>query len=341
MSARRFAARASATLLSLATLALLGACSSGPAKVKPAELPPPATKMVPQAIWSTQVGASSVALAPLALQGRIYLSGGTGSVAVVDATSGRDVWRLNLGTPLATGPGSDGQTTAVVTLANQLVAIGEGKEMWRAQLPAASYTAPLVAGRRVFVLTADRSVVAFDGQTGARLWSQSRPGEPLVLRQSGVLLAVGDTLVAGLSGRLVGLNPGNGTPRWDVPVANSRGTNEVERLVDLVGPVSRVGNSVCARAFNSAVACADAEAGRALWNKPAQGIVGVHGDGELVLGAEADGRLIAWRRATGEKAWELDRLKYRELSAPLSLERLMVVGDGTGRGARAVHGGWQ
>lgn len=330
MSARRFAIRASATLLSLAALALVGACSSGPAKVKPADLPPPATKMVPQAIWSAQVGASSVALAPLALQGRIYVSGGSGTIVAIDATSGRDVWRLNLGTALATGPGSDGQVTAVVTLANQLVAINDGKEMWRAQLPAASYTAPLVAGRRVFVLTADRSVVAFDGQTGARLWTQSRPGEPLVLRQSGVLLAVGDTLVAGLSGRLLGLNPGNGSPRWDVQVANSRGTNEVERLVDLVGPVSRVGNSVCARAFNSAVACVDAEAGRALWNKPAQGIVGVHGDAELVLGSEADGRLIAWRRANGEKAWELDRLKYRELSAPLSLERLMVVGDGTG-----------
>lgn len=320
-----------ATFVSAVVLVLVGACSSGPAKVKPAELPPPANKMVPQAIWSTQVGASAVALAPLSLQGRVYLSGGAGTVAVVDATSGRDVWRLNLGTPLATGPGSDGQTTAVVTLANQLVAINDGKEAWRVQLPAASYTAPLVAGRRVFVLTADRSVLAFDGQTGSRLWTQSRPGEPLVLRQSGVLLAVGDTLVAGLSGRLVGLNPANGTPRWEVQVANSRGTNEVERLVDLVGPVSRVGNSVCARAFNSAVACADAEAGRSLWNKPAQGIVGVHGDDQLLVGTEADGRLVAWRRANGDKAWELDRLKYRELSAPLSLVRLLVVGDDSGQ----------
>lgn len=330
MSALRIPRRWAATLVSAAALALVGACSSGPDKVKPADLPPPATKMVPQAIWSTQVGASAAALAPMSLLGRVYLSGGTGTVASVDASSGRDVWRMNLGTPLATGPGSDGQVTAVVTLANQLVAINEGKEAWRVQLPAASYTAPLVAGKRVFVLTADRSVLAFDGQTGSRLWTQSRPGEPLVLRQSGVLLAVGDTLVAGLSGRLVGLNPGNGTPRWEVQVANSRGTNEVERLVDLIGPVSRVGNTVCARAFNSAVACADADAGRSLWNKPAQGIVGVHGDAELVLGAETDGRMIAWRRANGEKAWELDRLKYRELSAPLSLERLLIVGDGTG-----------
>jgi outer membrane protein assembly factor BamB len=325
------APRVACRIVAACVLGLLAACSSGPAKVKPAELPPPANKIAPQAIWSTQVGASTLTLAPLSLQGRVYLAGGSGTVAVVDATSGRDVWRLNLNTPLAAGPGSDSVVTAVVTLTNQVVAMHEGKELWRVQLPAASYTPPLVAGRRVFVLTADRSVAAFDAETGARLWQQSRPGEPLVLRQSGVLLAVGDTLLAGFSGRLVGLNPNTGAPRWEVQVANSRGTNEVERLVDLVGPVSRVGNSVCARSYGSAVACVDADAGRAVWNRPAQGMVGVHGDDQLVIGAEADGRLVAWRRANGEKAWELERLKYRELSAPLSLQRLMAVGDDSGQ----------
>jgi outer membrane protein assembly factor BamB len=57
------------------------------------------------------------------------------------------------------------------------------------------------------VLAADRSVNAFDGQTGRKLWAQQRPNEPLVLRQSGVMLAVGDTLVVGLGGRLAGPEP--------------------------------------------------------------------------------------------------------------------------------------
>ena len=77
-------------------------------------------------------------------------------------------------------------------------------------------------------------------------------GEPLVLRQNGVLLAVGDTLVVGQGGRLAGLNPANGTVRWDAPIGITRGTNDVERLIDLVGPVSRVGASVCTRAFQAA-----------------------------------------------------------------------------------------
>jgi outer membrane assembly lipoprotein YfgL len=322
--------RRGALLAALFASAVLSACSSGPEKMQPAVLQPAATRVSAQLMWNTQVGASSASLAPLALQGRVYLAGGGGVVAAVDAATGRDLWRTNLATPLATGAGSDGQTTAVVTQGNQLVALVDGRESWRVQLSAASFTSPLVAGRRVFVLLADRSVSAFDADNGARLWTQSRPGEPLVLRQSGLLLAVGDTLVAGLSGRVVGLNPLNGTPRWDALVANSRGTNEVERLVDIVGPASRVGSSVCARSFNSAVGCVDAESGRLVWTKPSQGITGVDGDGDRVFGTEGDGRLVAWKRDKGDRVWEVDRLKYRELTAPLSLGKLLAVGDASG-----------
>jgi outer membrane protein assembly factor BamB len=182
-------------------------------------------------------------------------------------------------------------------------------------------------------LAADRSVTAFDGATGRKLWVQQRPGEPLVLKQPGTLLAVGDTLVAGLSGRLVGLNPNNGSVRWEAPIASPRGTNEVERLVDLVGRTSRVGDTVCARAFQASVGCVNAARGTLLWSKPANGSEGLHGDDRLVFGTESDGKIVAWRRTDGERAWTSERLQYRTLSAPLVVGRSVVVGENTG----AVH----
>lgn len=322
----------SRALLALAVVSALGlgACSFSPDKSKPTELPPVAALMGTRLVWSVQMGATDGAVSPRAVSDRVFVAGANGSVAALDAESGKDVWRLNLNTPIAAGIGADGDTAAVVTRDNELVAMAGGKELWRVRLPASSFTAPLVAGRRVFVLTADRTVSAFDGQTGARLWSQSRPGEPLVLRQPGALLAVGDTLVVGLSGRLVGLYPVNGSVRWEAPIATSRGTNEVERLVDIVGPVSRIGNSVCARAYASAVGCVDAGRGAIVWTKPAQGITGVHGDDRLVFGSEADGHVRAWQRASGEAAWSVDRLKYRDLTAPLSVGRVVAIGDGGG-----------
>ena len=185
-------------------LAGLAACSSGPKKPQPAELPPVAALMGTRVAWTAQIGPGTESMTPAVASGRVFVASTSGTVAALDGVTGQDVWRSNLGTPIAAGVGSDGQTAAVVTRENQLVAMAQ-----RSRSLARASAGPRVhgaagGGARVFVLTADRTVTAFDGTNGARLWTQTRPGEPLVLRQSGVLLAVGDTLVAGLSGRLVG-----------------------------------------------------------------------------------------------------------------------------------------
>lgn len=218
----------------------------------------------------------------------------------------------------------------MVSRSNALIVLDSGRERWRETLAAQVFTPPLVAGGRVFVLSADRSVSAYDATTGRRLWAQQRPGEPLVLRQAGVLLAVGDTLVVGLSGRLVGLNPDNGSVRWEAPLASARGTNDVERLVELVGRTSRVGESVCARSFQAAVGCVNTARGSVVWTQPASGAEGVHGDADALFGVESNGTVAAWRRSDGSRLWGSDRLKHRKLTAPLLLGRSVVIGDSTG-----------
>ncbi len=317
-------------LLAIVSLAALTACSTTK-KPQPAELPPAVAIVGVRPAWNTQLGKVNFPLDASVNGSTVTLAGSDGVVVAIDAQTGRDLWRFPVGAPLSAGVGSDGTTAAVVTKSNEVVAIAAGRELWRQKMPAQIYTAPLVAGGRVFVLAADRSVSALDGQTGRKLWTQQRPGtEPLILRHPGVILAVGDTLVVGLSGRLVGLNPLNGSVRWEAPIATPRGTNDVERLVDLVGRVSRLGNVVCARAFQMAVGCVDASRGAVVWTKPAVGFEGVHGDDTLVFGTEGDGKVLAWKRADGERAWSTDRLQYRQLTAPLALGRSVVVGDNTG-----------
>jgi outer membrane assembly lipoprotein YfgL len=241
------------------------------------------------------------------------------------------VWRLKLDQAISAGVGSDGQQYAVVTRNNELVTLQDGKVQWRKNLPAQSFTAPLVAGARVFVLTADRSVIAFDGATGRQLWTQQRPGEPLVLKQAGVLLAVKNTLVVGLSGRLAGLDPNTGVIRWESAIATPRGTNDVERLVDLVAPFDRIGDVVCVRAFQTAVGCVNAERGQGVWTRPSVGEMGVSGNENLLIAPMSNGVVQAFNRSNGERLWETERLKYRILSAPLVTPRGVLVAD---------NGGW-
>jgi len=319
-------------------LALVGCSSlsnmmpwSGPSRPKPAELGPNVPVLGVRQAWTAQIGdTQGLALDARVIGNTVVLASASGEVAAIDARTGGDVWRARLGVPLASGVGSDGRWSAVGAKSSEIIVLEGGREIWRKRLPAQAYTAPLVAGERIFVLAADRSVSAFDAATGRMLWRQQRPGEPLILRQGGVLMAVGDTLVAGLSGRLVGFNPDNGSVRWEAPLASPRGTNDVERLVEIVGRTSRVGDSVCARAYQASVGCIDAARGSVAWTQAASGGEGIDGDEQMLFGTEGNGTVLAWKRADGSRAWSSNRLQWRKLTAPLLLGRSVVVGDDTG-----------
>lgn len=299
-------------------------------KIKPSDLVAnPATVGV-KAAWSSSIGSVTFPLDVRVVGSRVYLASTDGTVMSIDGRTGGDIWRTKLKTSITAGVGSDGRWAAVVNRNNELIGLDDGREVWRQRLPATVLTAPFVAGDRVFVLAGDRSVSAFDGATGRRLWQIQRPGEALVLQQSGVIGAVGDSLVVGLGGRLVGLNAQTGSIRWDSLVANSRGTNEVERLVDLVAGTSRSGDQICVRSFQSAIACIDGAKGISSWNKVANGSTGLGGDSNFVYGTESDGSVIAWRRSDGDKTWVNEHLKYRSLTSPLMLGGSLVVGDGSG-----------
>jgi outer membrane protein assembly factor BamB len=317
--------------LALVVLALfLSACSSTPDKPTPTALADFKPQLNVSKTWSAQL--SSVA-APLSAQlsnNQLAIVATNGLVAVLNPDTGVEIWRLALNTPMAAGVGSDGNRLAVISQANELITLSQGKVLWRVKLPALSFTSPLVAGERVFVLTADRTVIAFDGASGQKLWSQQRAGDALVLKQSGILTSFQDNLLVGLSGRLVAMNPANGVAKWEVTVGSSRGTNEVERLVDLVSGVSRINNTLCARAFQTSVTCVDASKGANLWTRASQGHVGLTGSETALFGTESDGKLMAWNRGGGQVLWQSDSLRFRGLTAPTAANGQLVVGDDLG-----------
>ena len=323
---KRFVAFAAFAAMAL----LLGACSSTPDKPTPTALGDFKEQLSVSKLWSAQIGPVSSPLTAQLNGTQLALASANGLLSLVNAETGTEVWRFALNTSLSAGVGTDGNRLSVITKSNELVTVADAKVLWKVKLPALSFTAPLVAGGRVFVLTADRTVIAFDGASGQKLWSQQRTGDALVLKQAGILTSYQDNLLVGLSGRLVAMNPSNGVTRWEVTIGSSRGTNEVERLVDLVSGVSRVNNVVCARAFQTSVTCVDAQRGSNLWTRASQGHVGLSGSQAALFGAESDGKLVAWNRAGGQVLWQSEALRFRGLTAPAAADGQLVVGDDLG-----------
>jgi len=319
-------------VVGLALAWVLVACSSQPTGPQPAELGPNPGLLGVRQAWVAQIGQVDFAMSVGVAEKSVVVAGAhEGKLVALNAASGTVQWQWAAGRPLSAGVGSDARVVAVVTQDNELIAVERGRELWRTRLSAKVLAAPLVAGGRVFVLAGDRSVLAFDARSGLKLWAAQNPGEALVLRQASVLIAVNNTLVAGLGARLVGIDPDAGQTLWTMAIANPRGANEVERLVDMVAGHARSGNVVCVRAFQAAVGCVDAAQGRALWRQSAVGSVGVHGDDQLVFGVESDGRILAWQQSTGQQQWASDTLRYRRLSTPLVLGRSVIFGDEAGR----------
>ena len=309
---------------------VLAGCALGPDKPKPKELEPMLPQIAGRMVWSHSLDKVAFPLVVPSQGGVFTVAVDDGTIVAFDAASGAQRWRATVDGKISAGVGSDGRFAAIVTQAGELVTLEAGRVLWRQPVGSRVATPPLVAGERVFVLGVDRSVHAFDALDGRRLWRQHRPGDPLTLTQAGVLSAFKNTLVVGQGARLAGLDPSQGSLRWEVALATPRGTNEVERLADLVGPAVRIADRVCARAFQATVGCVDAEQGTLLWSKNVGGTEGVAGDEDYLFGADGSGRLSAWRLDGGELAWSSEQFLYHELGRPISAGNTLVFGDAKG-----------
>jgi outer membrane protein assembly factor BamB len=311
-----------------ATMVLvLAACASD--RPKPTPLADFTPALPVRLAWSSQTEGASFVPMPVLRGGALVVSSGDGNGTVqgLDPATGQNKWQASVGSRLSAPAGSDGRFVAAVNENNELVLLDQGKTLWTTRLPGRVATPPLVAGERVFVLGVDRSVRAFDALDGRYLWLLQRAGDSLTLSQPGVLMPFQDTLLVGQGHRLAALDPTKGTVKWELPMANPRGTNEVERVADLVGPALRQGNALCARLFQTAVACADVQRATLTWTKNASGVQAAGADAELVVGADSTGRLSAWRAASGDLAWSNEALLHRELSGVAVTPQAAVVGD--------------
>ncbi len=307
----------------------LAACSST-TKPKPAELLAYTPALSAQALWSVRTDDVEFALTPAIQGGLVHVATTDGVVRALALDSGKTAWQLDLKTPLSAGVGSDGRWAAVVTRDNALVVMQQGRELWRSTLSARVVTAPLVAGERVFVVGVDRVVQAFDAATGQPLWTLKRTGDPLTLAQTGVLTAYRDTLLVGHGSRLLGVEPLKGEVSWEALLSSPRGTNEVERLADLVGPAARDGSVFCLRAFQNAVGCVDAARGAVQWSVPTGGRQGVALDADFLYATDGSDRVSARKRNRGEPVWTTEQLLNRGLSAPVVQGAAVVLGDDQG-----------
>lgn len=307
-------------------VSVLSACGSS--KPKPAPLEDLTPSKTVSLVWEHRVDSVDVPSSLVVTNDAVVASSSDGDIDAFDPRTGAKKWTADVHAKLAAAVGSDGRFAAVVTTSNELVVLDNGKEVWRERQPGRVATAPFVAGERVFVQAVDRSVRAYDALDGRWLWVYQRAGgEALALAVPGVLASYRDTLLVGQGSRLVGLDSVKGSSRFELNLGTPRGSNEVERLADLIGPPARVGDDVCMRAFQLSVGCVNASTGVLKWTRPQAGTKSVAANDQVVVGADSADRVSAWKAANGEIVWRVDRFTHRGLSGMVVWGDLVAMAD--------------
>lgn len=319
------AAAAAACAVLLAGCGLFGA-----KKTPPSPLPEFQPALTVNTLWRVSVGnGRDTFLQPAVTDNAIYAAAAGGTVLRVEPNSGSVVWRTDVDSRLSAGVGSDGFTVAVGTPRGEVIALdAEGSIRWRAQATSDIVMPPLVGRGLVIVHSTDHRVSAFEADTGRRRWIYSRQLPALTLRASGEMSFAGDNVLVGFpGGRMVALALSNGAARWETVVSEPRGTTEVERLADVLGPVVVSGGLACAASFQGRVTCADAASGALRWSRELSAGAGVARDARAVYAIDATSQVHAFAVDGGASLWRNDRLTYRQLTTPLAASAAVVVGD--------------
>ena len=111
-------AHAIRTPVAIIAVALLAGCFGGVKKPQPAELQPVTALVSARQSWNSRMGPVNFPLDVSVAGNGIGVASDDGSVALLDAQTGRDIWRVALKTPISAGVGSDGKVLAIVTKAN-------------------------------------------------------------------------------------------------------------------------------------------------------------------------------------------------------------------------------
>jgi len=311
---------------------LTSGCSNWFSSSKPtlAPLAAPSGGAKLQIDWQRSL-AGSPSLTPAITDQAVMAAGRDGSVLCWDLASGAQRWQAKAPTELVAGVGAAGDLAVVAGRNGALHAFANGgRAAWSVPVGAELVSQPLVHEGLVLVRGSDNRVTAYEVANGQRRWSFVRQGPALVLRQMTGLAADRESVYVGLpGGRLIALALTSGALRWEAAVTSPRGSNEIERIADIVGAPLLSNGEVCASAYQGRVGCFETASGRVSWARELNAAGGIDGDARLLVACDDKGHVHAFARS-GASLWRQEQLAGRVLCAPALTPAHVVVGDAQG-----------
>jgi len=322
----------------LAATFLLSACDlfkrSEEKELEPTKLKKIETSVNIKRLWTKKIGGDAeflrVALQPIGDGSRIYAASRDGNVVAMDPETGKEFWRTKLEIELSSGPGTGDDIVVVGAADGFLIALeaDSGAERWRVNVTGESLARAIIKDDLVVAITIDNRLRALSAFDGSERWIVEQSTPTLTMRGSAAPVLVGTSVIAGFdNGRLVAVNLASGDVEWEATLSPPTGRSDLERLADVDGLISVVGQDIYASGYQGSIASIASESGQVLWSREVSSFEGVSADWNNLYTVDEEGVVIALTRRTGDESWRQNSLIRREPTVPIAFHTTVAVGD--------------
>ena len=236
-------------------------------------------------------------------------------------------WRSKSRGPSSSDPGG---VIVVGSADGLLIALdaATGAESWRADITGETLASPAIKDDTVVALTIDNRLRGLSAFDGTERWIVEQSTPRLTMRGASAPVIVGTTVVAGFdNGRLLAVDLASGDVLWEQLLSPPSGRSDLDRLADIDGIISVVGQDVYAVGYQGNLASLAAESGQVLWARDISSFEGVSADWNNLYTVTEEGEIIALVRRTGDESWRQGSLLRREPTLPVPFGTTVVTGD--------------
>lgn len=198
--------------------------------------------------------------------GRVFATTGFGDVVALDAKTGKEIWRKNLGMPIS--------------------------------------NAPVVNGGRLFVASIDNHMHALASSNGRELWDHQGISENAGIMVSTSAAVAGEFVIAPYSsGEIYALRVQNGRPAWNDMLTRSKGVTALSEIDDIAGKPVVDRDLVFAISHSGVMAAIQLDKGDRQWQRDIGGIQTPWVAGDYLYVITLENQLLCLTRKEGRVKW--------------------------------------
>jgi outer membrane protein assembly factor BamB len=296
-------------------------------------------------VWSTGIGAGSdddrrLLVSPVVAAGKVFVMDSGGRVAALEAASGERLWRYSLrptgeeaDNALGGGVAYDAGMLFATTGFGEVVALDAetGGQFWRQSIGVPIRAAPTVSAGRVFAVSYDNQLNAFDSRSGALLWNHTGIVEDAGLLGGASPAVAGNIVVVPYSsGELFALRVDSGRIAWSDSLSRGGSITPLATLSDINARPVIDRDRVFAISHAGRLAAIDLRTGARMWERNIGGMESPWVAGDFLYLVTTDAEVLCLSRRDGRIRWvyNLQRFEDEEdREGPITWSGPVLVGD--------------